>query len=612
MITSFARTIIISMILLFIPGLLLIAQEKDYALNKDKSEISILVKTEKSQFTVDNILSKEQGRPLIGARIYDLDINMDTVGTWSQLSTKENIWKLSLDVLEAKAFFIGFDDFYLPPGSKLYVYNKNNLKNAILYNPEDNPQGGAYSIEGLYGDNAVIEYVPPKNSKERPRLHFSSLGYKYQEGLIGSNEDPSDIYLSCMININCAQGANWQTQKKGVVYLRTKRKDNQYNLCSGTLINNTNNDKKPYILTAYHCLENVDILQSNNFEALFEYESTDCENRRPTYKFHRGGDVKVANSISGGSDGALILLTGAIPDEWDVYFNGWDKTNDRNTITSGSIIHHPNGSIKKISLFNESPASVTWTGGANHAFWEIGYTDGATYKGSSGAPLFNQNGLVIGTLTGGNNSCLVPGGRDVYGKLWYHWDQAVDGDLHMSKYLDPLNTGQTSLAGLNNNNSELKELILAKTDANILLNTDETIDILSGNGGYRVESSNKNIAEATINGAQIIVKAKELGRTTLKIIDAKSKSKEVNIIVRNNIDIIMSDNIIKASVADENDIIKQVRLIDLDGDVFYDKKNIGDRYHDIDISQFRSGKLYIIQIKTEKGGTKSRKIIWQN
>ncbi|MBB4035149.1 V8-like Glu-specific endopeptidase [Dysgonomonas hofstadii] len=604
------QRIILSIIVL-ITSIPFAAQNKEYKLNSDKSAISILVSQEKTKFTVDNILRKEQGRPMLEARLYKLDIDMDTIGAWSQLSTGQNIWKIQIDVPEAKIFFIGLDDFYLPKGSKLYVYNKDNLKNAILFAPEDNPEGGPYSFENLYGDNVVLEYVAPENPTEKPRLHLAKLGYKYVEGQTIPDRDYYGASLPCMININCEQGADWQVQKRGVIQLRTIRSGgNNSNLCSGTLINNTAEDKKPYILTAYHCFEDVVVSNPDNIEVLFEYESPGCENQRPTYKYHRGGEVKILNPTVGGSDGALILLTGSIPEYWEVYYNGWDRNNHASSTTSGSIIHHPNGDIKKISLFSQSPSTTTWENGANQAYWNIKYTDGITAGGSSGAPLFNQNGLVIGSLTGGDAmDCSSQNRIDVFGKLWYHWDQSANTELHMSKYLDPLNTGQTVLAGLPNIDGDVKELVLEKNSLDILPHTSSPVSILSGNDGYTITSSDDNIATAEVSGSTINVNAKKLGRAVITVKDRLNKSKELVVTVRNNIDFFMDGNSIKVSIY-QDDVIKQVRLIDLDGDVFYDKKDINESSHTIDMLPFRRG-LYIIQIKTEKGGTKAKKILWQ-
>jgi len=441
----------------FIAGLVLLtsfvslsAQEKQYSFNKDKSELSLIVEKEKTKLLVVNTGSKRRGAPLMEAKMYTLDITTDTVGVWSVLPSKENVWKLTFEIPDAKGFFIGFDNFYLPEGSSLYVYEKSNLKDAVVYKYEDNPQGGAYSIENLKGDNVVLEYVAPEGIV-KPKLHISELGYKYLDDQGDPISGFNSTGNSCMININCPEGDFWQNQKKGVVQLRVRRNPgaNAY-LCSGTLVNNTSEDKTPYILTAYHCFEYMTSTAISATEFFFEYETPECETEiRPNYKYHKGAIPLVLNPIDDGSDGALVQLSESIPEDWDVYYNGWDRTNDGSSVTGGAIIHHPLGDVKKITLYNKSLTSGKWEDEApDGTHWITTYSDGATEGGSSGSPIFNQNGYIVGTLTGGDNRCTNQNLADYYGKFWYHWDQYPDTELHMSKYLDPNNTGVTRLKGL--------------------------------------------------------------------------------------------------------------------------------------------------------------------
>jgi V8-like Glu-specific endopeptidase len=435
--------------ILFTSFVSLFAQEKQYRFNKDKSELSLIVEKEKTKQLVVNTGVRKRGVPLLEAKMYTLDIVADTVGVWSVLPSKENIWKLTFEIPEAKGFFIGFDQFYLPIGSYLYVYEKSNLKSAIVYKHEDNPKGGSYSIENLRGNNVVLEYVAPAGT-EKPQLHIADLGYKYsdeQGNLSGYNSSEN----SCMIDVNCPEGDFWQNQKKGVVQLRVRRNgtlESSSNLCSGTLINNTSEDKTPYILTAYHCFESVQLSDIVNTEFFFEYEKFECGiDNRPAYKYHKGAIPLVMNPINDGSDGVLLKLTDAIPDDWDVYYNGWDRTKDAST--AGSAIHHPLGDVKKITLYDKPVTSGKWEDKVPvETHWIVTYSEGVTEAGSSGAPLFNQNGYIVGTLTGGENTCSSPNRPDYYGKFWYHWDQYPDENMHMSKYLDPKNMGVTRLRGL--------------------------------------------------------------------------------------------------------------------------------------------------------------------
>ena len=614
---AFFRKLLVA-ILFLIPCVYLAGQDKQYVINENKSEVSLIIDMKKTSFTVDNLLRKRMGQPLLEARLFQLGINMDTVGIWTESSNKkENIWKLQVEVPQAEAFFIELEDFYLPEGTQLYVYNKNNVKEATVFTHKDNPKGGAYSLENIFGDNVVLEYVANKNITEKPRIHLLDVGYKYSD----ESESISGYKRSqpCMININCAEGADWQVQKKGVVQIRSTKTDNiNSNLCTGTLINNTNNDRKPYILTAYHCLEKVNVTNPNNFRFFFDYEASGCESpaNAPSYKFHRGAEVKVLIPYVGGSDGALLELTEEIPDDWDVYFNGWDRENSTNNMTDGAIIHHPNGDVKKITLYEEKPQSGIWEGNpAEQTHWIIKYAvnSGATEGGSSGSPLFNRNGLVIGTLTGGDNSCTSYLNPDYYGKVWYHWDRSANGNEYMSKYLDPGNTGQTSIAGLHNIENIDYELVLDKTYIGMLQNESATINILSGNGEYTITSSNPNVATAKVTDKTISVQPVGFGTTTLTITDKKGKTKEVTVYIRRDIDFSVVDNKqMKISMYDGNadsDRIKQVRVITLDADVLYNKTNLDVESHQIDMSLFGKG-FYIIQVKTKKGITKAEKIIW--
>ena len=263
-----------------------------------------------------------------------------------------------------------------------------------------------------------------------------------------------------MVNINCEEGDAWQNEKKGVCQMSQKIGKSTY-ICSGSLINNTAEDLKPYILSAYHCSEAEGVEASASDYAQwtfnFHYEQRKCSVALPAIKKTITGCTHVASSpIHGGSDGLLLLLNQNIPEEYNVYYNGWDRSNTPSL--SGVGIHHPNGDYKKISTFTKPASTATWADkdgniGKKEAHWLVRFeetTNGhaVTEGGSSGSPLFNQNKLIVGSLSGGNSSCENPAGNSQYGKLYYHWDkQGTTGSERMDIYLDPLKTGATTLSG---------------------------------------------------------------------------------------------------------------------------------------------------------------------
>ena len=73
---------------------------------------------------------------------------------------------------------------------------------------------------------------------------------------------------------------------------------------------------------------------------------------------------------------------------------------------------------------------------------------GVTEDGSSGSPLFNENKLIVGTLTGGNSYCHDPERWNLYGKMSFHWDKYSYSDsTRMDLWLDPIESGVEFLAG---------------------------------------------------------------------------------------------------------------------------------------------------------------------
>lgn len=54
---------------------------------------------------------------------------------------------------------------------------------------------------------------------------------------------------------------------------------------------------------------------------------------------------KASTPVENGSDGLLLLLNDEIPDDYNVFFNGWDRSNMLSL--SGVGIHHPSGDYMK-------------------------------------------------------------------------------------------------------------------------------------------------------------------------------------------------------------------------------------------------------------------------
>ena len=112
---------------------------------------------------------------------------------------------------------------------------------------------------------------------------------------------------------------------------------------------------------------------------------------------------------------------------------------------------HPRGDVKKISTSNTPIVifnnSIIWSNSVttppNHHF-RIFLTEGTIEDGSSGSPLFNENGLIAGQLHGGNAGCNTSN-TTYYGRFSKSWDEGSTPDTRLQDWLDPANTGQSTI-----------------------------------------------------------------------------------------------------------------------------------------------------------------------
>ncbi|MGM0650854.1 MAG: T9SS type A sorting domain-containing protein, partial [Bacteroidota bacterium] len=321
-----------------------------------------------------------------------------------------------------------------------------------------------------------------------PQLEISGLSWFYRgvDALVGAyrNERVNGFGDSgdCNVNVNCAEGANWQEKKQGValIYIPAGMGGG---FCSGSLVNNTANDGTPYFLTAYHCGANE--TNHDQWEFYFNFESPTCTDpaAEPDYDVIIGADKLAAGSDESGSDFLLLELLTTPPSGYEVYYNGWDLT--ESNMYSGVTIHHPSADVKKISTYTEHPVQATWSGAMVNAHLELNWSatttgHGVTEGGSSGAPLFNANGLLVGTLTGGTSGCNTLDSPDYFGRFSYHWDMnGTEFENQLAPWLDPLNTGMTvcppypDSIGMVNAGFEISDTLIANGGSIMVTDTSE-------------------------------------------------------------------------------------------------------------------------------------------
>ncbi len=385
----------------------------------------------------------------------EMNISAVKEGTWETMENGDQIMRLKISSPGAKAIAVYYDHFWLPAESKLFVYSADEFQVIGAYTQSNNTRDGLFANELIKGDEVVIEYWAPSYVSRKPIINISEIAYAYRgvNFLFEPAQPDRDGSLWCMINVNCVEGDDWQDEKRGVVRQWQKLPDGYY-WCSGTLINNTNMDLTPYILTAHHCGEGATTSNFNQWVFYFNYEAADCFGTTgPESNSMTGCELRASGDRYVGSDFMLLELNQSVPGNYNAYYNGWNRTNTPSP--SGVGIHHPAGDIKKISTYSTTLTSSQWNGNGVLSHWKDVWaptTNGTsmTEGGSSGSPLFDNQGRVVGDLGGGPGSATCDNTMySLYGKVYWSWDQMGNAPGQQLKYwLDPQETGTLYLNGM--------------------------------------------------------------------------------------------------------------------------------------------------------------------
>ena len=428
-------------------------------------ELNVNVETFKlAALDVQALIAEDQengknGHIARSAVILPTNLNLYNSGVWTELENGDRVWRLVIHAEEALATTLLYENFKLPKGAKLFVYKPDYSQIIGAFTSYNNHESGQFTTELIQGSRTVIEYYEPASQAFKGGFTISGVADFYKDVIVETDVLGFDDSGNCEVNINCSEGNAWQDIKKGVARILVVS-GNSAGWCTGSLVNNTNLDCKPYFLTAFHCGESSSTSDFNNFVFYFNYEASACNSPNSENTifssqeyFSLTGCTVVSGSNNGGSsssDFLLVEFNQAIPNNADVHFNGWNSTNLFNVSTNGVSIHHPAGDIKKISTYTSTLTTEGWNGSSLPSHYEVQWAQttnghGVTEGGSSGSPIFNDQGQIIGTLTGGGSFCSFTSGRDNYGKVSYHWNSnGTANNRRLDIHLDPAGNGSAS------------------------------------------------------------------------------------------------------------------------------------------------------------------------
>ncbi|MDR0682257.1 MAG: trypsin-like serine protease [Dysgonamonadaceae bacterium] len=432
------------------------------------------------------------------------DIEKGREGTETVLSDGTKVWQVGIYSRGAYSINLLFTQFDLPKGGQLFIYNENRSHVIGAFDYRNNSPEKILPIRPVAGEAIIVEYSEPADAEFEGKLKIGEVNHDYRNILRREPGDSETSYAKnflCMPDVLCSDAD--ETLVRATVLLVI----NGSHTCTGTLINNTENDETPYLLTAVHCLN--DSLASGIYRGM-DYYVTKAGTVIAFFNYNRpvcGSNMKATEEMSIAiaqpkviiekKDIALLEFREKPPVYYNAYYAGWsiDTTKYMYPYTN---IHHPAASTKRYSLFAKKLALVNYFTKIfdSRGHWEISsWNIGSTYPGSSGSPLFDKNNFLVGSLSGGNSTCKNsnPGGEsDYYAAFFKGWENENEAN-QLKTYLDPNNKGIKQLDGFDPYSKKpfvrVSNADYNKTDGLV------TTQYTAPNEGFLFGNSNLNVIE---------------------------------------------------------------------------------------------------------------------
>jgi V8-like Glu-specific endopeptidase len=327
------------------------------------------------------------------------------------------VWTAAVRVPGATALRLHLTGVDLPPGAELYVYNLAGQ--AFGPYTGRGPLGdGDLHTNTVFGEHLLLQLKSPADTERAPRLTLAEVGVMGArfvaprfgpEGAFDLNDLSALAKASnlcsnnanCVVNAACQSSSAVNTAKEAVASILFQSGASFY-ICTGGLIADTvTTSVIPYFLTAHHCISSSG--EASSVETYFDYVTT-CSNPNCTQPYNNTGETVGSTIMATGStsDYSLLKLSSApTTPNGVVTYLGWLSTAVANTNNLGLYrISHPKGSPQAYTEGVVDTTKPTCRTLARGNFIYSRDTLGATEGGSSGSPVVNSAGQIVGQLYG--------------------------------------------------------------------------------------------------------------------------------------------------------------------------------------------------------------------
>ncbi len=348
----------------------------------------------------------------VGAEI-DLALGDKTrlIGGWYTRTDGTMVWTASLRSEGATAVRAHLTDLALPEAAALYVYGTRGQAFGP-YTGAGPVDAGELWTNSVLGDTLTLqlEVTGPVSFETLLDTYFviDSIGHMGDRFSVTRWEadqasksfctGPSGpINEDCVFNADCSPVPSAIAPAAQAVAEMLFASGSGYYMCTGGLVADTTGTMTPYFLTANHCISTS--TEAASLETYWDFTAP-CGTTACDYAWYAGRTVTGATILSTNSTSDYTMMQlGSVPGGRT--FLGW--TSAAIAYSNGAGLYrlsHPSGAPQAYSTHSVSTTAGTCSSWPRGSWIYSKDTYGATEGGSSGSPVLNASGQIVGQLSG--------------------------------------------------------------------------------------------------------------------------------------------------------------------------------------------------------------------
>jgi hypothetical protein len=403
------------------------------------------------------------------------------------------VWTTALESPTATAVRVHFGNFSLPPNAAVYIYNLNGEAFGPYTELGPGNEGDFWS-HTVTGPIAFVQLrhfgSPSINDLKSTRFTIEDIGYLGEKFLLPFMQQVQDYRGDisralehcpdnepCVEDASCFSGGVIDDAKKAMAHMEWIAGSWIY-YCSGGLIADTvTTSQIPYFLTANHCISKAK--DAKALECYFQYWTASCHGAcyDPVGVCPSTLGADIMDSSRDG-DHTLLQLWEDPPS--GSVFMGW--TTQPVAFADGTHLFRISFPSGMPAAYSEHVVDSDYVECSSLPVGEFIYSQdviGATEGGSSGSPVMNMSGQIVGQLYGACGYtlevCDSENNRTVDGAFAFYFDD-------VKPWLDPNGGGKT----------HVDSIVMSKEVKAVFTTAVATVTI--------VDENDSPVANATVEG----------------------------------------------------------------------------------------------------------------